>query len=824
MIGFNKVMRFCNTLQDYESAKNQGTITDDLFVVILQDKLAKFKGQTFDWSQNADLTALATKGELEDLAEEIASNERVWAEALNDLNERINEIGTGGGGGTSDIVVDAALSTTSTNAIQNKAVANALNEKADASALASKQDTLVSGTNIKTVQGQSILGSGNISISVPTVDAAFSSTSTNAVQNKVVKVAIDELQNKDTQIDAKQAELSAEINGLVGENDRHITFATNGNYENITSKIRFLKKGATIVNHGVAFIAYKDTARTESLTIRTGDTIIVDSDKRFMIAGSVGGTIDFDYKVTEALSNIEELSKEISHKTQVYDKALDLVSFDAREYEQGFYTSGVGFTASDYAISSKAYPVDFGDVINVFPNGETIQLFILNTDGITFTTLKSFSNVTEELTYQSEHKGYLRIVSRAGGQVIRPASAKVMCSIRKASAKEQEDALSKNGIYKSVLDKIPVKIINDSQDGAKMQFNNASIINIEGELYPKVVRINNGYVRYLNDVDMKNNHLTIRLRINSLSPGGYINVRVSNTDFPSNGYYYEIARYNPNTIIGLWQDFTIPCLSYQTPTENIAFDYINDIYVTVNNAEVDVQYIGIKGNPLKKGIVTFTFDDGFLSQLDAAKMMCKKGVQGTYFIIKSAVDSNASGYLTLSHLQQMAESYNSDIQVHGGSSFDDESDESLLSIFRDTQNMLKDNGISNGEYMSYPNGFHSERVVRLSRQFFKGCRTILQSIPMESYPPYDRYRMRSISGIVDSQVDKIKEYIDRCVENGTWLILTFHKIEETPSGSSNDGMYCSISSFETILNYAIDKANVMSMKEVMQTSYALSEI
>lgn len=98
MIGFNKVMRFCNTLQDYESAKNKGTITDDLFVVILQDKLAKFKGQTFDWSQNADLTALATKGELEDLAEEIASNERVWAEALNDLNEKINEIGTGGGG------------------------------------------------------------------------------------------------------------------------------------------------------------------------------------------------------------------------------------------------------------------------------------------------------------------------------------------------------------------------------------------------------------------------------------------------------------------------------------------------------------------------------------------------------------------------------------------------------------------------------------------------------------------------------------------------------------------------------------------------------
>lgn len=39
-----------------------------------------------------------------------------------------------------------------------------LASKADASALASKQDTLVSGTNIKTVNGQTLLGNGNIAI------------------------------------------------------------------------------------------------------------------------------------------------------------------------------------------------------------------------------------------------------------------------------------------------------------------------------------------------------------------------------------------------------------------------------------------------------------------------------------------------------------------------------------------------------------------------------------------------------------------------------------------------------------------------------------
>lgn len=53
--------------------------------------------------------------------------------------------------------------------------------------VADKQDTLVSGTNIKTVNGNSLLGSGNIEIvGSGTIDAQMSNSSTNAVQNNVV--------------------------------------------------------------------------------------------------------------------------------------------------------------------------------------------------------------------------------------------------------------------------------------------------------------------------------------------------------------------------------------------------------------------------------------------------------------------------------------------------------------------------------------------------------------------------------------------------------------------------------------------------------------
>lgn len=115
------------------------------------------------------------------------------------------------------ITVDTTLDADSTNAIQNAAVTTRFNTtsesisnlqiKADnnesniSTLTNSKQDKLISGTNIKTVNNTSLLGSGNISIPVITVDSAISKTSTNPVQNKVISTALDTKQNKLTSSD-----------------------------------------------------------------------------------------------------------------------------------------------------------------------------------------------------------------------------------------------------------------------------------------------------------------------------------------------------------------------------------------------------------------------------------------------------------------------------------------------------------------------------------------------------------------------------------------------------------------------------------------------
>lgn len=84
----------------------------------------------------------------------------------------------------SPVTVDDALSGTSTNPVQNKVVTEALE---------GKQDVLVSGESIKTINGEPILGAGDIEIAGSTVevDDALSDTSENPVQNRVITAALE---------------------------------------------------------------------------------------------------------------------------------------------------------------------------------------------------------------------------------------------------------------------------------------------------------------------------------------------------------------------------------------------------------------------------------------------------------------------------------------------------------------------------------------------------------------------------------------------------------------------------------------------------------
>ena len=114
--------------------------------------------------------------------------------------------------------------TTTVNALSTTIDTISGNVETLSGTVANKQDTLVSGTNIKTINNQSLLGEGNITIEGGgsiTIDDSMSDTSENAVQNKVIKSYVDS--NKVT----KTSELTNDSNYIVNGTSNDVTFKGN---------------------------------------------------------------------------------------------------------------------------------------------------------------------------------------------------------------------------------------------------------------------------------------------------------------------------------------------------------------------------------------------------------------------------------------------------------------------------------------------------------------------------------------------------------------------------------------------------------------------
>lgn len=145
-----------------------------------QGKLSVGYPLTLDKQNNLSLApeGYATKEELATKQDSLISGHNIKTINGQDVLGQ-GDIAISGGG-----TVDSELSETSENPVQNKVITAALN---------GKQDSLVSGINIRTINGLDVLGQGNIKITGGPVDTAMSDTSENAVQNKVIKTYVDGL-------------------------------------------------------------------------------------------------------------------------------------------------------------------------------------------------------------------------------------------------------------------------------------------------------------------------------------------------------------------------------------------------------------------------------------------------------------------------------------------------------------------------------------------------------------------------------------------------------------------------------------------------------
>lgn len=142
-------------------------------------------------------------------------NGRAYVKSVNNITPDSNgnvtvNVGSGGGTGT-NITVDSALSSTSTNPVQNKVLYAALNNKLDKNGTATyaardSSGNIISSTYakktdlnsyVKSINNMKPDSAGNVNISSSgggsniTVDATLSGTSSNAIANKAVYAALD---------------------------------------------------------------------------------------------------------------------------------------------------------------------------------------------------------------------------------------------------------------------------------------------------------------------------------------------------------------------------------------------------------------------------------------------------------------------------------------------------------------------------------------------------------------------------------------------------------------------------------------------------------
>ena len=184
----------------------------------------------------------------------------------------------------------------------------ALATKADKSSLASKQDKLVSGTNIKTINNQSILGSGNISIESGTsitVDSALSTTSENPVQNKVItntlqtKANASDIPTKVSQLenDSKFATQEAVVQGLATKADKDSLTSLESDITNLQT---------TVGNQDKSIIANAQAIQGKQDKLVSGTNIKTINNQSILGSGNIsiegGGTITVD----DALSDTSE--------------------------------------------------------------------------------------------------------------------------------------------------------------------------------------------------------------------------------------------------------------------------------------------------------------------------------------------------------------------------------------------------------------------------------------------------------------------------------------------------------------------------------------
>ena len=244
--------------------------------------------------------------------------------------------------------------TTTVNALSTTIDTISGNVETLSGTVANKQDTLVSGTNIKTINNQSLLGEGNITIeggSTITVDKEMSKTSENPVQNKVITATLDnyalasDIPTKTSQLTNDSGFLS-EHQDISGKLDTSVF----ENYSADTDSKITDKQDALVSGTNIKTINNQSLLGEGNITIEGGGSVTVDTEMSDTSENPVQNKV-----ITAAIKekpNVVYLTQAEYDALETKDTSKIYMITDAKEVESldDYYTK----TEVDTKLSEKA--------------------------------------------------------------------------------------------------------------------------------------------------------------------------------------------------------------------------------------------------------------------------------------------------------------------------------------------------------------------------------------------------------------------------------------------------------------------------------------
>ena len=184
------------------------------------------------------------------------------------------------------------------------------------------------------------------------------------------------------------------------------------------------------------------------------------------------------------------------------------------------------------------------------------------------------------------------------------------------------------------------------------------------------------------------------------------------------------------------------------------------------------------------GVLSFTFDDGFISQHTVAKpVMDAYGFKGTAYLIIERL--NQTNYMTEAQVQNLHDD-GWEIAFHSFAAdthtiaFPGLPPAQLEADFVLGRQWIYDRGYTGYNHGAYPKGAFtgsSTDVLGLVGDHFCGFRTIHQR-HREAYGPSDPLKIRVFYVTKPVTVLKATQAIDRAIANKEWIILVFHEFKD----------------------------------------------